>query len=286
MIGITFDITERKRAEEERERLLEREHAALTEAELANRTKDEFLATVSHELRTPLNAIVGWVGMLRAGQLDDDTAIKAIEIIDRNAKLQTKLIEDILDVARIASGKLLLDLHPVELPQVIQAAVDSMRPSADAKRIRLQVSLEPKAGRVSGDPSRLEQIIWNLLSNAVKFTEPEGEIDISLQGTESHVEIVVSDNGKGIPAEFLPHVFDRFRQADGSTTRQGGLGLGLAIVWHLVELHGGTIEASSAGEGKGATFKVRFPCVGSGTETSLGENSELDRLGEGIPERA
>ena len=278
---IARNITERKRAEEEREELLEREQAARREAEQAHnlsaelllreqaarkqaeeasRMKDEFLATVSHELRTPLNAIVGWAAILRRRSVDNNTAAQAIETIERNARAQTQLIEDLLDISRIITGRMRLDVQPVEVPLVIQGAVDAIRPAADAKGIRLQVVLDPKAGPVSGDPSRLQQVVWNLLSNAVKFTPKGGRVQIRLERINSHTEITVSDTGKGISSEFLPYVFDRFRQADSSYTRvHGGLGLGLAITRQLVELHGGTVEAQSAGEGYGATFTVKLP---------------------------
>jgi signal transduction histidine kinase/CheY-like chemotaxis protein len=260
---------ERKRAEEEREQLLSRELAARAEAELANRTKDEFLAVVSHELRTPLNAIVGWAEMLRSGKLEGDIATHAIEIIDRNAKTQAQLIDDILDVSRIISGKLRLDSRPVHLQQVVEAAIDSIRPVADSKNIRLKVLLDPDTNPVSGDPDRLQQVVWNLLSNAAKFTPPEGEVEIRLVNANSHIEIIVKDTGQGIAAEFLPHVFDRFRQADSSKSRRhGGLGLGLAIVHHLVELHGGRVRAESAGEGKGSEFTITLPSIGIGHEQS------------------
>ena len=254
---------ERKRNEEEREQLLVRELSARAEAEQANKTKDEFLAIVSHELRTPLNAIVGWASMLRSGSLDQARSTRAIEVIDRNAKAQAQLIEDILDVSRIVSGNLRLNPRPVQLQQVIEAAVDSIRPAADAKQIKFEIKLDKEAGPVSGDPDRLQQIVWNLLSNAVKFTPDGGRVAVSLKGSNSHVEVVVTDNGNGIPGEFLPHVFDRFRQADGSKTRRyGGLGLGLAIVRNLVELHGGSVQVHSEGQGKGATFVINLPCVG------------------------
>jgi signal transduction histidine kinase/integral membrane sensor domain MASE1/CheY-like chemotaxis protein len=257
----------RKRAEEEREQLLSREHAARAEAEAANRTKDEFLAIVSHELRTPLNAIVGWTGLLSSGQLDGIMSSRAIEIIDRNAKAQAKLIEDILDVSRIVSGNLRLDLRPVQLEQVIKAVIDSIRPVADGRMIEILATLEPNTSPVSGDPDRLQQIFWNILSNAVKFTPNEGQVIVCLTNRRSHNEIVISDTGEGIPTEFLPHVFDPFRQADGSKTRRhGGLGLGLAIVHHLVELHGGVVKAHSEGEGKGTTFTLTLPCIDVGTE--------------------
>ena len=285
--GQIGQFMERKRNEEEREQLLSRELAARAEAELANRTKDEFLAIVSHELRTPLNAIVGWASMLRSGSLDQGRATRAIEVIDRNAKAQAQLIEDILDVSRIVSGNLRLNPRPVHLQQVIDAAVDSIRPSADLKQIQLEMKIDPKAGPVSGDPDRLQQVIWNLLSNAVKFTPAAGKIDVRLTGANSHVEIIVSDTGQGIHPEFLPHVFDRFRQADGSKTRRhGGLGLGLAIVRNLVELHGGSVKADSDGEGKGTVFTISLPCVGVRTQLSPRQQrlSVSSTPGEGNPE--
>jgi signal transduction histidine kinase/integral membrane sensor domain MASE1/CheY-like chemotaxis protein len=261
---------ERKRGEEEREHLLTREHVARAEAESANRTKDQFLAIVSHELRTPLNAILGWAGMLRGGSLDEQTAVRAIEVIDRNAKVQAQLIEDILDVSRIVSGNLRLDLRPVTLQQVIEAAIDSIRPTTESKNIRVHMMLDPRAGPVSGDPDRLQQVVWNLLSNAVKFTPSDGQISVQLVSVNAHVEIVISDTGQGIAREFLPHIFDPFRQADGSKTRRhGGLGLGLAIARHLVELHGGAVKAESDGEGRGTKFTITLPCMGVAPGLSL-----------------
>jgi signal transduction histidine kinase len=231
-------------------------------AEAANLAKDEFLAVVSHELRTPLNAILGWARMLGEGKLDQAMTARALEIIERNAKSQSQLIEDLLDFSRIISGKLRLDVGRVELASVIEAALDVVRPAADARAIRLQAILDPKAGPVSGDASRLQQVVWNLLSNAIKFTPKGGRVQVRLERVNSHVEMTVSDSGQGIDAEFLPQVFERFRQADTSTTRRhGGLGLGLAITRHLVELHGGTITAESRGEGQGATFTVRLPLM-------------------------
>jgi PAS domain S-box-containing protein len=239
--------------------LYKAEQAARIAAEDASRMKDEFLATVSHELRTPLNAIVGWSGMLRTGRLDPPTAKRALEIIDRNARAQTQLIEDILDVSRIITGKLRVESGPVELLQVIEAAADSVRPAVASKSITLNLTADPKTGPVLGDPDRLQQVIWNLLANAVKFTPANGQIDVRLQSSGTDAEIVVCDTGQGISGSFLPYVFDRFRQADGAITRQhGGLGLGLAIARHLVELHGGSIKAESPGEGKGATFTVKL----------------------------
>ncbi len=261
-LTVIQDITDRKRAEEAREEALNHAQAARVEAEAANRAKDEFLATVSHELRTPLNAILGWSHILRTNKLDDSTAGRALETIERNAKAQAQLVEDILDVSRIITGKLRLDVLPVELPLVIESAINSVRPAIDAKGLRLETMLDPRAGPVSGDPARLQQVVWNLLSNAVKFTEKGGRVQIRLERANSHIEITVSDTGRGIRTDFLPHVFDRFRQADSTSTRpHGGLGLGLAIVRHLVEMHGGAVEASSPGEGLGATFTVKLPLM-------------------------
>jgi signal transduction histidine kinase/integral membrane sensor domain MASE1/ActR/RegA family two-component response regulator len=284
--GQIGQFMERKRNEEEREQLLSRELAARAEAELANRTKDEFLAVVSHELRTPLNAIVGWASMLRSGSLDQARAFRAIEVIDRNAKAQAQLIEDILDVSRIVSGNLRLDPRPVHLQQVIEAAIDSIRPAAETKQIRLETTIDREAGPVSGDPDRLQQVVWNLLANAVKFTPSAGRIEVRLTSVDSHVEIVVSDNGQGIHPEFLPHVFDRFRQADGSKTRRhGGLGLGLAIVRNLVELHGGTVKANSDGDGKGTVFTITLPCMGVSTKLSARQQQmDLSRISDKQPE--
>jgi PAS domain S-box-containing protein len=258
---VTRDLTERKKAEEQRLQLA-REQVARTEAEAASRAKDEFLATISHELRTPLNAILGWGRMLRKSKLNEENFNRGLDTIERNAKLQAQLIEDLLDVSRIISGKLRLTVMPVELSPIIEAAVDSLRPAADARDIRIQVLLDSHAGLISGDPDRLQQVVWNLLSNAVKFTDKGGRVQVRLQRINSHVEIAVSDTGKGIAPEFLPYVFDRFRQADSSISRMhGGLGLGLAIVRHLVELHGGAVQAQSPGERMGATFTVQLPVI-------------------------
>jgi PAS domain S-box-containing protein len=255
-------VTAREDALRIRDELLRREHVAREEAETANRAKDEFLATVSHELRTPLNAILGWAHMLRSNKLDQNTESRALETIERNAKSQAQLIEDILDVSRIVTGKLRLEVRPVELAAVVDAATDAVRPAADAKGIKLETILDPRVGPVSGDPNRLLQIVWNLASNAVKFTGKGGRVQIQLQRVSSYVEIVVSDTGQGISSEFLPYVFDRFRQADATSTRRhGGLGLGLAIVRHLVEMHGGTVVAHSPGDGLGATFTVKLPLI-------------------------
>ena len=244
----------------ERERLLAREQKARAEAEAASRLKDEFLATVSHELRTPLTAIMGWAQILRSAGLDGPHALRALETIERNARSQAQLVEDILDVSRIVRGKLRLEIGPVDLAAVVAEAAESVRLAAEAKGVGLETALDPSARVVAGDPARLQQVVWNLVSNAIKFTPKGGRVTVRLEGTSAGVRIAVTDTGRGIASDFLPHVFDRFRQADGSTTREhGGLGLGLAIVRHLVELHGGTVRAESAGEGRGATFSVNLP---------------------------
>jgi PAS domain S-box-containing protein len=237
------------------------DHARLyQEAQRANRAKDEFLATVSHELRTPLNAMLGWTQLLRIGQLSEDARRRAFDSIERNMRVQVQLIEDLLDVSRIITGKLRLSIEPVRLPEVIGAAVDAIRPAAAAKQIDVLLALDPVGGAISGDPDRIQQILWNLLSNGIKFTPAGGRVTVRLERVDPFVEVSISDTGSGIPKEFLPHVFDRFRQADSTATRtQGGLGLGLAIVRHLTELHGGTVRAESPGEGRGATFTVQFP---------------------------
>jgi len=240
------------------------------EAQEASRIKDEFLATVSHELRTPLNAVFGWTRMLRTRALDPETSAQALETIERNARLQTQIIEDILEVSRIITGKLRLNVGPVELVPILEAAIDSMRLAADAKGIPLNVFLDPQVGPVSGDPDRLQQVVWNLLSNAIKFTPEGGTVEIRLMQQAPHALIVVKDTGKGIRRDLLPFVFDRFRQGDSSTGRRyGGLGLGLAIVRHLVELHGGTVSAESAGEGQGATFLIELPLVALRTPSKV-----------------
>ena len=260
VILVFRDVTDRKTMEQDREQLLVRERTARTEAEDANRLKDEFLATVSHELRTPLTAILGWSAMLNKGPINEQVVRTAMEVIERNAKSQTRIISDILDVSRIITGKLSIDPEPVDLHLIVQTAVSSIQPAADAKNIALKVSIRDWAGVVSGDPDRLQQIVWNLLSNAVKFTPKGGDVEISVDRIDSRAEITVRDTGMGISPEFLPHVFDRFRQADASMTRtQGGLGLGLSIVRQLVELHGGTVSARSDGENQGATFTVSLP---------------------------
>ena len=244
----------------ERARLLNNERAAREDAEMANRLKDEFLATLSHELRTPLTAVLGWARMLRSGHGDEKSLERGLASIERNATAQARLVDDLLDVSRIVSGKMRLDIRVVDLPAVVESAVEAVRPAASAKQIRLQTSLDPLAGPVVGDPDRLQQIVWNLVSNSVKFTPREGQVQVRLARSDAHVDIVVSDSGQGMAPDVVPHVFERFRQADSSSTRaHGGLGLGLALVKHLVELHGGSVAAQSAGPGQGATFAVRLP---------------------------
>lgn len=246
----------------EREQLLSREQVARADAETASRMKDEFLATVSHELRTPLNAIIGWSHMLRSGRLDSDSFQRAIETIERNAKAQAQLVEDILDVSRVITGKLHLNTAPVDLAAVINSSVDSVQLAAESKDIQLEVTLAPAARFTIGDAARLQQVVWNLLSNAIKFTPHGGRVEVKLEGAGQNVRIMIIDSGQGIAPEFLPYIFERFRQADGTSTRRhGGLGLGLAIVRHLVELHGGTVSAHSGGEGMGTTFTVEMPLV-------------------------
>jgi signal transduction histidine kinase len=255
-------IAELKRSEEARGQLLEREQLARAEAEAANRIKDDFLATLSHELRTPLTSLVGWASLLRGPGVSNRVLAQGLEAIDRNARVQTQLIDDLLDVSRIISGKLNLDVRPVNFSSVIEAAISVVRPAADAKSIKLTFVSEPMVGAVSGDAARLQQIVWNLLSNAVKFTPEGGRISVEVEHIEAHAKLSVTDTGRGIELEFLPMVFDRFCQADTSSTRgHGGLGLGLAIVRHLVELHGGTVDAQSPGPGRGATFSVTLPLI-------------------------
>jgi PAS domain S-box-containing protein len=260
VLSLVLNVTARKKAEEENAALLVRERDARRHAEEADRLKDEFLATLSHELRTPLTSILGWASMIRNGEVDGSSAERAIETIERNARSQARLIDDLLDVSRIITGNLRLDLNPLNLAPIVEAAVDALRPTADAKGIELQTNFSPTSLLVRGDANRLRQIIWNLLSNAIKFTPRGGNVRIDLTCDESVVRLVVSDTGEGISAEFLPYVFDRFRQAEGSISRkQGGLGLGLAVVRHLLELHGGTVSAKSEGIGTGSTFTVDLP---------------------------
>jgi PAS domain S-box-containing protein len=257
---IARDVTERKRLEVEQRALLAKEQAARALAESASRAKDVFLATISHELRAPLSPIVTWAKMLRQGTLEEKQRERAVEVIERNATAQAQLIDDLLDVSRIVSGKLRLQVTSVDLCDVVSAACEVVRPAADAKQISLQSLLDSDVGAVAGDPHRLQQVVWNLLSNAIKFTPKGGRVRVMLERVDSHVDIVVSDTGQGFSGEFEPHLFERFQQADtGAARSHGGLGLGLAIVRHIVEMHGGTVTARSDGEGLGATFRVRLP---------------------------
>lgn len=278
---IARDITERKQARKELDEALDRLKLALDaaknaradaekaaaekerlyrQAEESSRLKEEFLATISHELRTPLSAILGWARMLRLGQLSPENSAKALDTIERNARAQAQLVDDLLDVSRIITGKLRMDVRPSDPNSFIDAAVEAVRPAAEAKGVRVQKVVDTGPISIPGDPVRLQQVVWNLLSNAIKFTPRGGRVQIRWERVNSHLEIVVSDTGQGISSDFLPHVFDRFRQADQKTSRQhGGMGLGLAIVRHLVEMHGGTVSANSEGEGKGATFTVMLP---------------------------
>ena len=280
---IMRDFTDRKLAEDERNQLLEREQQARAQAETANRIKDEFLAVLSHELRSPLNPILGWTKLLRSRKFDQKTAERALEIIDRNAQLQAQLIEDLLDVSRILRGKLSLNACPINLAATIESAIETVRLAAEAKSINIQTIFNPSTVLVAGDSNRLQQIVWNLLSNAVKFTPDGGRVEIKLDCVESQAQIQVIDTGKGISRDFLPHVFDYFRQENSTTTRTfGGLGLGLAIVRHLVELHGGSVWAESLGEGQGATFTVRLPLIKINPQTDEGSqqpNPALDLSG-------
>ncbi|WP_423753442.1 ATP-binding protein [Chlorogloeopsis fritschii] len=289
-VGVSTDIHDKHELEEQRARLLQQEQAAREEAERANRIKDEFLAVLSHELRSPLNPILGWSKLLLGGKLDEVKTKQALATIERNAKLQAELIEDLLDVSRILRGKLNLTVSPINLVSTIKAAIETVRLAAEVKSIQIKVNLDSEVGLVLGDSTRLQQVVWNLLSNAVKFTPPGGRVDVRLskglgtrdwglgarnRGAEgqspipdpqspiaNYAQITVTDTGKGINPDFLPYVFDYFRQEDGATTRKfGGLGLGLAIVRHLVELHGGTIQADSPGENLGATFTVKIPLM-------------------------
>lgn len=285
--GITIDVTDKKRADVERDELLASERAARTHAERTSRMKDEFLATLSHELRTPLNAILGWAQILRAeGAPKPDDLYEGLEVIERNARVQTQLIEDLLDMSRIISGKVRLNVQPVDVSAVIDAAVASVVAAADAKGIRIQKVLDPSAGPVMGDPARLQQIVWNLLSNAIKFTPKDGRVQVVLKLVNSNLEMIVSDTGAGIRPEFLPHVFERFRQADATTTRRhGGLGLGLAIVKHLTEMHGGTVRVASPGEGAGATFTVHLPlAIAHQHEASDRKDQQHPRVPSGMPQ--
>jgi len=255
-----FDITERKRAEEKIARLLAEEQAAREVAEQATRAKDEFLAVVSHELRSPLNAILGWNNMLRSHRGDDPYIARVIETVERNGKAQLQLIEDLLDTARIITGKMKLEVQPVDPVAVIAAALETVRTAADSKGIVIVTDFDPQAGHLTGDPARLQQVVWNLVSNAIKFTPESGRVRVELRRSGSDVRIVVRDTGQGIEPDLAPYVFDRFKQGDSSISRRfGGLGLGLSLVKHLVELHGGAVTVESPGKGKGSTVTVSLP---------------------------
>src|SRR3989475_11556239 len=261
------DVSARKRAEAERVALMRAVQRAREEAEEINRSKDQFLAVLSHELRTPLNAIFGWARMLQSADLDETMTRRAVEAILRNATAQVQLVEDLLDVSRIITGKMRLDVQSLDLKSVIESALDAVQPAASAKDLSIETVLDSNAGPVRGAPDRLRQVVWNLLMNAIKFTPRDGRIQVQLRKVKSHVEIVVSDNGEGIQPEILPFIFDRFRQGDSTTTRpHGGLGLGLALVRHLVDLHGGRVRAASDGPGRGATFVVELPVAILGPE--------------------
>ncbi len=258
--GTCTDTHEQKRLQEQNEYLLKSEREARADAERSSRMKDEFLATLSHELRTPLNAILGWARILRSGATDPDDLAQGLDTIERNARSQTQIIEDLLDMSRIISGKVRLDVRRVDLTAVVSAAIETVRHSAQARGVKLHAALDPLAGPVSGDANRLQQVLWNLLSNAIKFTPKGGRVHVRLTRNDSQVQVSVTDTGEGIKPEFLPHVFERFRQSDSTTTRRhGGLGLGLAIVKQLIELHGGSICVNSSGAGQGATFTIDLP---------------------------
>ena len=275
LVTVSRDITEQKRAEQERALLLASERAARSEAERAARMKDDFVSTLSHELRTPLNAILGWIGVLKQQQQSPETLAKAIDVIDRNSRRQSQMVDDLLDVSRIMSGKLRLDVQRLDVASAIEEAVASAQPAADAKGVRL-VKVLGSAAIIQGDPGRLQQVVWNLVSNAIKFTPRGGLVQVTLRKVNSHIHIQVSDSGQGIRADLMPHVFQRFRQGDASATRHhGGLGLGLAIVKNLVEMHGGSVEAASEGEGLGSVFTVRLPLALAGARPEpLGETPE------------
>ena len=279
---LQIEIAERKRAEEERALLFAREKAARKDAETANRLKDEFLATLSHEVRTPLTAILGWACLLRSPAVDEKVFERARQAIERNARAQSQIIDDLLDVSRIIAGKLRLKVEPVALSRVIEDALDSVRPAAEAKEIQIDTALQSVSPMVSGDSDRLQQTVWNVLSNAVKFTPRGGRVEVRLEQVQSGATITISDTGPGIAPEFLRHVFDRFRQADGSYTRpHGGLGLGLAIARHLVELHGGTIDVASDGVGRGATFVIRLPISKTRAKKAEGKTIQKGRASNG-----
>jgi signal transduction histidine kinase/ActR/RegA family two-component response regulator len=261
VLSLVLDVTGRKLAEEERAALLARERDLRKQAEEADRLKDEFLATLSHELRTPLTSILGWATLIRNGEVDQAQNLdRALEIIERNARSQARLIDDLLDVSRIITGNLQLDVRPLNVAPIVKAAIEALRPAAAAKGIQVKINLDPESCLVSGDPNRLRQVVWNLLMNAIKFTPRGGKVALNLECIQTGARLTIRDNGDGIGAEFLPYVFHRFRQEEGSISRKaGGLGLGLAVVRHLVELHGGSVSAESPGPGQGSTFTVDLP---------------------------
>jgi signal transduction histidine kinase/ActR/RegA family two-component response regulator len=281
---LQLEITERKQAESARAQMLLREQAARADAEQANRTKDEFLATLSHELRTPLSAILGWSHLVRTGKLNEPQMSRAFETIERNARSQSQLIDDLLDVSRIITGKLQIEPHPVDLCQVIADSIEGVRPALESKNIQLETRLEATGCFVLGDANRLQQVFWNLLSNAVKFTRENGQVRVAVSRVDEQVQVSVSDSGIGITPEFLPHIFDRFRQADGSTTRvHGGLGLGLSIVRHLVQLHQGEVTVESAGKDQGATFAISLPVLSPVSPDEIEKQRSLEQEGDELP---
>jgi PAS domain S-box-containing protein len=281
------DITERKRSERERERLLSEAEHAREQAEAASRVKDEFLSTLSHELRTPLTAIVGWIYLLRGGRLDEPARTRALDAIDRNAGAQAQVISDILDLSRIVGARFRLDVRPIQVAPVAASAIETLMPAANARGIKVQTVLDPSAGVVSGDTDRLRQVVWNLVSNAIKFTPKGGRVTVRVDRVDASVVITVTDTGVGISPQVLPYVFERFRQGDSSNTRNhGGLGLGLAVVRHLVELHGGQVTAESEGDGKGATFTVTIPLVDPAEPRSEGRVEEGPAAAEELPDDA
>jgi PAS domain S-box-containing protein len=274
LMGVCRDISGRKKVEVERDNLLASERVARSEAERASRMKDEFLATLSHELRTPLNAILGWATILASAKPDEKDLRDGLDAIQRNARAQTQIIEDLLDMSRIISGKVRFEVQPTDLNAVLYAAIETVAPAIVAKDLKLVTQMDAPVKPINADPARLQQVFWNLLHNAVKFTPRGGQIQVQMEQVDSHVKVNVHDTGEGIKPEFLPHVFERFRQADGSTTRRhGGLGLGLAIVKQLVELHGGTVKVKSAGQGQGSTFTVTMPMTATDVQTPAGQST-------------
>ena len=281
---LQLEITERKQAEEARAQMLLREQAARADAEQANRTKDEFLATLSHELRTPLSAILGWSHLVRTGKLDEPQLSRAFETIERNARSQSQLIDDLLDVSRIITGKLQIEPRPVDLCAIIEGVLEGVRPAVEAKKIQLETGLKAAGSFVPGDANRLQQVFWNLLSNAIKFTPESGYVRVKASQVGTEIRVSVSDSGIGIASEFLPHIFDRFRQADGSTTRvHGGLGLGLSIVKHLVQLHAGQVTVESGGQNQGATFIVSLPLAPNVPADEIEDESVAKQVRDGLP---